>query len=1087
MNDRQSCPDTTKILNSLKDFQKRSVERVFRRLYVDDDYTNRFLIADEVGLGKTLVARGVIAKSIEHLWDRVDRIDVIYICSNREIASQNINRLNITAEKQFSLASRMTLLPLKISDIKTQKLNFISFTPGTSFDLHSRTGIMLERALIYHILRQGWSLHRAGAMNVFQDWASRESWHELLQRFPKEYKIDQDLSQAFLRALERRIQEDRAKGNIDIKDRFFDLRDRFKVYKMHKNVRKKDRQDATFLIGEFRKILAQSCLEALEPDLVILDEFQRFKHLLEGQDEMSQLAQHLFNYQNKEMPTKIILLSATPYKMYTMHHEVQVDNHYEDFIRTVRFLYDSEEKARRFEEKLKRLRNELLAIHPNKINALREIKDEIEHDLRAVMIRTERLAYTPDRDGMVKEKQEGFCRVDLQDLESYSLFDKVAREVGSADVVEYWKSAPYLLNLMDDYELKRRFESVVLKKDVKASLVSLLKKNVSRMLRARTIGTFGEIAAGNPKIRALLANGLDNGSWKLLWVPASLPYYRPSGAYKQKELQGYTKSLIFSSWQVVPKAIAMICSYEAERRMVTAYRDAKLDYREERKARKPLLTFTRKEDRLSGMPNLSLLYPCLTLASKIDPLKAALKVLPQNGIPSYGSIRAEIKTQIQNLLHEAVGGFEEKRGKRDERWYWASLALLDRHFCKDELESWLRSRDRELSWQNVIKARGHSDSDTYFRLHVDQFRNFFLKPAELGPPPRNLVEILVKLALASPAVIALRSFLRIRTDDEDESWLPILQASALVGAGFRTLYNLSESITLIRSLDEREPYWERVLDYGIAGNLQAVMDEYVHVLKESLGLIDHCWGESVTVIANEISNAVSLRTINLDFDDIAVQPGSQDVKITRNSIRCRYALRLGEGKGDEGEEVTRSDQVRAAFNSPFRPFLLATTSIGQEGLDFHQYCHSIYHWNLPANPVDLEQREGRIHRYKGHVIRKNLARHFGLEKAKEKPDLRDPWDVLFQQGVVNRDLDRDDIVPFWIFVTKNGANIDRHIPCLPLSRDVERLKDLKSTLVLYRMVFGQPRQEDLVEFLKRIMNQQDIAEVLSNFRVNLAP
>jgi len=116
-----------------------------------------------------------------------------------------------------------------------------------------------------------------------------------------------------------------------------------------------------------------------------------------------------------------------------------------------------------------------------------------------------------------------------------------------------------------------------------------------------------------------------------------------------------------------------------------------------------------------------------------------------------------------------------------------------------------------------------------------------------------------------------------------------------------------------------------------------------------------------------------------------------------------------------------------------------------------------------------------------------LARHFGLEKPKEKPDLRDPWDVLFQQGVVDRDPDRDDIVPFWIFVTKNGANIDRHIPCLPLSRDVERLKDLKSTLVLYRMVFGQPRQEDLVEFLKRIMNQKDIAEVLSNFRVNLAP
>ena len=42
-----------------------------------------------------------------------------------------------------------------------------------------------------------------------------------------------------------------------------------------------------------------------------------------------------------------------------------------------------------------------------------------------------------------------------------------------------------------------------------------------------------------------------------------------------------------------------------------------------------------------------------------------------------------------------------------------------------------------------------------------------------------------------------------------------------------------------------------------------------------------------------------------------------------------------------------------------RPFVLATTSIGQEGLDFHNYCRVIMYWNLPSNPMDLEQREGR--------------------------------------------------------------------------------------------------------------------------------
>ena len=70
-----------------------TVEYVFQRLYGSES-TSRFLVADEVGLGKTLVARGIIAKTLEHLQDKVDRVDVIYICSNAAIATQNVNRLN---------------------------------------------------------------------------------------------------------------------------------------------------------------------------------------------------------------------------------------------------------------------------------------------------------------------------------------------------------------------------------------------------------------------------------------------------------------------------------------------------------------------------------------------------------------------------------------------------------------------------------------------------------------------------------------------------------------------------------------------------------------------------------------------------------------------------------------------------------------------------------------------------------------------------------------------------------------------------------------------------------------------------------
>jgi hypothetical protein len=156
MSEKQKRPNTPRILEGLKDFQQETVEYVYRRLYEDDDAVSRFLIADEVGLGKTLVARGVVAKAVDRLWDDVDRIDIVYVCANRDIARQNINRLNITGEPDVAVATRMTLLPLYLHNLQDRKLNFVSFTPRTSFDLRSQGGIAYERALIYHILRRGW-------------------------------------------------------------------------------------------------------------------------------------------------------------------------------------------------------------------------------------------------------------------------------------------------------------------------------------------------------------------------------------------------------------------------------------------------------------------------------------------------------------------------------------------------------------------------------------------------------------------------------------------------------------------------------------------------------------------------------------------------------------------------------------------------------------------------------------------------------------------------------------------------------------------------------------------------------------------
>jgi hypothetical protein len=74
---------------------------------------DRFLVADEVGLGKTLVAKGVVACAIERLQEQDGdrRIDVIYICSNADIARQNLARLNPTAMTELNFNDRLTMLP----------------------------------------------------------------------------------------------------------------------------------------------------------------------------------------------------------------------------------------------------------------------------------------------------------------------------------------------------------------------------------------------------------------------------------------------------------------------------------------------------------------------------------------------------------------------------------------------------------------------------------------------------------------------------------------------------------------------------------------------------------------------------------------------------------------------------------------------------------------------------------------------------------------------------------------------------------------------------------------------------------------
>ena len=110
-------------MEGLKAFQVDTVEYVFERMYGKDP-VHKFLVADEVGLGKTLVARGLIAKVIDYQRAAgVKRIDIVYICSSADIAQQNVAKLNVTGQKVFSRATRLTKLAGDLHELKSGDVN----------------------------------------------------------------------------------------------------------------------------------------------------------------------------------------------------------------------------------------------------------------------------------------------------------------------------------------------------------------------------------------------------------------------------------------------------------------------------------------------------------------------------------------------------------------------------------------------------------------------------------------------------------------------------------------------------------------------------------------------------------------------------------------------------------------------------------------------------------------------------------------------------------------------------------------------------------------------------------------------------
>ncbi|MDQ2801591.1 MAG: hypothetical protein M3Y41_02465, partial [Pseudomonadota bacterium] len=218
---------------------------------------------------------------------------------------------------------------------------------------------------------------------------------------------------------------------------------------------------------------------------------------------------------------------------------------------------------------------------------------------------------------------------------------------------------------------------------------------------------------------------------------------------------------------------------------------------------------------------------------------------------------------------------------------------------------------------------------------------------------------------------------------------------------------------------------------------------------------------------------------------IVGRPGLVQRRTTRGLRRTRvhaavpYLGADQKSVGNKGDylEKLRSDTLRKGFNSPFWPHVLTTTSIGQEGLDFHVWCDRVIHWDLPRDPVAFEQREGRIARYASLTVRRALAEaHGGGALALWES----PFGAIFKAaGAAKREglgLER-----WWSPAGYKPVSITFSPPFSLAGRRLSRLRD---DLVRYRLALGQPEPLLFEAMVKHFGLNHDDARRLA---LNLSP
>jgi len=983
-------------MSAPKPFQEAAVDAAFAA-FTGRAGRRRFLVADEVGLGKTVVAKELARRMSDG--GRCP-LTIYYIANGHAVSHQNKGRIvdfleDAQLKKAIKTPDRLSLIA--IEKRPASPVLIYALTPATSFPgarARLTGGRKEERAFLKILLEL---CYPAFARDLDPDLlrlSARGSWDWAVAVAETKFaEAPPHLQKWFREALATEFGEP-VRAMLDLA--------------VHGDAERKIKplRPTTFM-GRLRRALALATLRDQPPDLVILDEFQRYRHLLDEKD-ADPLLRALLEPADSASPPAILLLSATPYRLLaTRWEEARGVLAQAELLKLIDFLAGAQarERARtlfaEFGDKLRGIAAHVDASSPELKSEVAEaarLRDALRVLLTPVMSRTERDSVA-SADPLAGTR---FLRADpsSEDFHVYRhLADSFAERM-RYEALPYWSSVPLpAQSLGPRYAAWKRAK-------IKAA------RKLTRMTQERRNKLDAPKAWPDAKLRAM-SSVASPKQLSLPWVAPSLPWWALGGGWEGASAD--PKLLMFSRFRATPPSVAALLSFGVE-----ADRLPKKHGGYER-------AYRRRRFKLSAVPGpvMAAFHPSPWLIRNTDPLAKAGA--------SIGDVRKEIRRQILAALPRGIVERHTVKARRRHRSIARTLACIERlaGVVEQSAAGWRQAIGDDRAAQAAVRKWRQAPP-------IDR-----LSPVEVSD--------LVDYAIGAPGVVLGRALSR-----HDPTILEPARYPDLVQLSWHGLRPYLDNPVILSSLRGSSAV-DQVMGAVVDGGLESVLDEHFWLRAQNL----HTGGAG---LAKDLQSSLGLRAGSFSFHGIGGQPH-------KIPVRCHVAVPFGDAdtelvvkaEGVAEAAPARPDEVRRSFNTPFWPHVLATTSVGQEGLDFHPWCSHVVHWDLSSNPLDLEQREGRVQRYAGLSVRRKLCAEL-REEVLEDPALANgsPWRCV--QRHAERFVDASGLRPWWVL---DGAEIRRHVFERPFGKDGVRFAQLREQRMIYRLALGQPNQEDFIDVLSR--------------------